>query len=324
MLAEYPIPFAGIGAVKALNPGIGCLVASGHQWYYPPKEMPGPCPGWNVIVVQPAEGGLVSSIELLEAVRQAERPDAPIMLIFALPISARGPNPALAAQAREFRRNFPQVGLMLADRNGRWLRGLDLPTEESRPALRLVDPDGRLAWQHDGVADATTIAAALREHLVAAPPPTVASLQARVRPGRPPPDFSFEATPGDRITLHHLLGRRLAILFVAAGHAALEAVLRRVPASTGETDKPHMTVIIVQDGEPGTTATPRGLGFDRIVVPDPESAIARSYGITVRPTVVLVDWDGRVSSVQLMSSVIATPRRVSAVRGAERPSTSVV
>jgi hypothetical protein len=79
-------------------------------------------------------------------------------------------------------------------------------------------------------------------------------------------------------------------------------------------------VVIVQDGESSVTAAaaPGGLRFDWIAVPDPERAVARSYGISVRPTAVLVDWDGRVSSVQTMSTATAMSRRGSAGHGAER------
>jgi peroxiredoxin len=161
------------------------------------------------------------------------------------------------------------------------------------------------------------IAAALRQHLVAGLRPR-GGLQARVRPGNRAPDFTFEAAPNHRIALHHLRGRRLAVLFVSERNAAVEAVLQRLSAHADETDEPRM-VIVVQDGEPsGTAAAPRALSFDWVVVPDREGAIARSYGITIRPTAVLVDWDGRVSTVKAMSTTIVTPRPASAGRVAER------
>jgi hypothetical protein len=105
----------------------------------------------------------------------------------------------------------------------------------------------------------------------------------------------------------------------AEGNAALEAVLRRLSAYTGAADEPRMVFIVVQDGGPGgAAAAPRDLSFDWIAVPDPQRAIARSYGISIRPTAVLVDWGGRVSTVQTISAAMATSRRASASRGAQR------
>jgi hypothetical protein len=187
----------GWSTQKVLKPNIHCkqgtaVIPAEITLYYPPKEIPGPCPGWNVLVfvIQSAEEELVSDV-LLQAIRQAVRPDAPTMLLFALNIGSRGPSLALAARARELRQKSPQVGVALADRNESWLKDLDLPADESRPALRLLDPAGRLTWRHDGVADAATVAAALQEHLVAAPPPRGGVVQGRLRPGERAPNFSF-------------------------------------------------------------------------------------------------------------------------------------
>jgi hypothetical protein len=316
MLTEQP----NVEAVKALNPGVDCMLAAWWpELYAKPSEL-GPCPEMNVIITQPGENELVSSSEaLLQAIRQAGRPDAPLMLVFSLRSRGREPTPTLAAHARELRQKFPQLGVALADRDGHRLRGLDLPADESRPALRLLDPAGRLAWRHDGAADATTIAAALRAHLVAGTPPSGRVPAAGVQSGKRPPDFTFEVAPGNRIALRHFRGRRFAIIFVSEGDAALERVLRHLSASTGEAGERRMFVIIVRDREPGGTATARHEpSLDWIAVPDPERTIARSYGIMVRPTTVLVDWDGRVSGVLAMSTTTATLRRPSGGHGAER------
>jgi hypothetical protein len=312
MVTEAP----NVEVVKKLYPGECHLPAKEIKRYTKPKEFTDwPCPEMNVIVTQPGDSEFVRSSEsLLQAIDRAARPDARIMLLLAVNIGGRGPGPALASRARELRQRFPRLAVALADRAAYWLRDLDLPTDESRKALRLVDPSGQLVWRHDGGADAATIAEALREHLVPAPPPRGAFLQARVQPGNPPPDFALEIAPGDRIALRDLLGGRLAILFVAED-AALEAVLRRLSAPIVAADKPRMLAIIIQDGAPGDAAdAPRDLSFDWIAVPDPEREIARAYGVTVRPTAVLVDWDGRVSSVQLMATAIANSRRASAAR----------
>jgi peroxiredoxin len=334
----------GFGAAKGvLNPGIAChyrtalgniLLLLGGGWIPVERGIPLRIePGWidplNTIVFQPVcQSQSVANLceagseLLLQALRQAERPDAPIMVVFALPMSGRGPSPALAARVRELRQKFPRrMGVAFVDRDAGQLSGLKLPTDDSRPGLRLLDPAGRLVWRHDGVADVTTIAAALHEHLVAGPP--LRGLpgglpQATVRPGKPPPDFTFEVGPGERIALRHLRGRRLAVIFVSKGNAAFEAVLNRLSADAAEIDEPRM-VVIVQDGESsGTAATQRDLSFDWVAVADPKGVIARSYGITSRPTAVLVDWDGRVTTVKAMSTAIATSRQPSAGHGAGR------
>ncbi len=239
ILTESPtiLGVVNFGAGKKLNPDIGCMIPLPFDRFTKPKDFPAdwPCPGWNVIVTQPAESELVTGREvLLQAIRQAQRSDAAVMLVLASRIGSRGPSPALAARARELRRKFSRLGVLLADREASWLRDFDLPRDESRPAIRLVDPDGRLTWRHDGVPDVTAIAAALREHLAAGTPPRGRVLAASVQPGDWPPDFTFEFEPGERIALRNLRGRQLAVIFVSEGNAALDAVLNHLSAQGAE------------------------------------------------------------------------------------------
>jgi peroxiredoxin len=297
--------------VEALNPGIACYLA---VWWPPRYTEPvkfknWPCPEVNVIVTQPGEAELVSEA-LLQAISQVGRADVAAMLVLALDIGRRGVSPVLVERARELRRRFPQLGVTFADRNQEWLGDLNLPADRSLAALRLVDPSGRLAWRHDGVAEISTIAAAMRKHFVAGFPPRGSLLQTAIRPGNYPPDFTFEVTRGEHINLRDLRGRQITLVFVTKGTASVEMVLRSLLAHANEIMNAQMVVIVVQDGQnSGSEVNLTPPRFDWIVVQDPESLIARSYGITIRPTTVLVDRDGRVGTVRMMSSAITLSGR---------------
>jgi hypothetical protein len=98
-------------------------------------------------------------------------------------------------------------------------------------------------------------------------------------------------------------GREVQIVFWTTWSDPSLEELRRVRAESGSRgaagDAPM--VLLVNDGEDPELAQRKlkelGLGFP--MVPDPDRAIARRYGIVAWPTVVQVDREGRVAEIRL-------------------------
>ena len=303
----------GAWAQAVVDPALACSFASPDPiriWHEkPPGHWPvggEPPPfglGLNVLLFAHGQREAAAGDSLLvEAIQQTRRPDAGLVVVFATRVGTRGPSPDRAREVQAIQRAVPQAAVVLADRDGEWLRDLDLPADDSRPALRLVDITGRVVWRHDGPADAATVAAALRTRLVASRPPRARLIRQPVRAGSPAPDFAFEVE-GRRVRLHRVRGRRVAIAFVTAADAAVGELLDRLSASPDQTDEPRTLVVIVRDGHHSPTEAPRrDLGFDLGMVDDGEGAIGQLYGIQIRPTVMLIDWDGCVTTVQMMSA----------------------
>ena len=107
--------------------------------------------------------------------------------------------------------------------------------------------------------------------------------------------------------LHRLRGRRVAVAFPPSDETEAAALLDRLSARPAQTDEPRPLVVVVRGGDSAPTAR-RPLGFDFGTVADPEGIIARGYGIQIRPTIVLIDWDGRVSTVQMMGTGMVPPQ----------------
>lgn len=307
----------GAWAQAVIDPGLACSFAGFSpipvQWEeFPiPPPIGGDPPPFqlrvNVLVYAPAElEAITEGAVLVQAIQQVDRHDAGLVLVVRSRISPHGPSRPLAHQARELQRELPQLAVLLASRDARWLRGLGLPVDDSRPALRLIDPTGRVVWEHDGAADASTLAAALRTHLVPSTPPRARLLRTTARAGDPAPDFTFELE-GRRAMLHRLRGRRVAVAFPPSDETEAAALLDRLSARPAETDEPRPLVVVVRGGDSAPTAR-RPRGFDFGTVADPEGIIARGYGIQIRPTIVLIDWDGRVSTVQMMGTGMVPPQ----------------
>ena len=305
----------GSWAQAVIDPGLACSFAAfspvPREWEeFPiPPPIGGDPPPFqlrvNVLVYAPAElEAMAEGAAIVEAIRQVERPDAGLVLVVASRLGSRGPSRALADRAQELQRELPQVGVVLADRDRPLLRGAALSPADGRPGLRLVDPTGRVVWNHDGAFDASALSAALRSHLVSSPPPRPRLVRTALRSGDPASDFTFELE-GHRVMLHRFRGRRVAVAFAPADETP-EVLLGRLSTRPSEADEPRPLVVLVGDGERGRIAR-RPAGFDVGTVAD-DGAIARRYGVQARPTIVLVDWDGRVSTVQTMGPARVPPR----------------
>lgn len=269
----------------------------------PPEGLPTPY-GFrqNVLVyayapvAQDAGGALAT---LRESLRQTTS-EAGLVLMLMSSIGSE-PTRDMVTRAGELQRDLPQTAIVLADRDRPWTRALDLPADKSRTALRLLDPGGRLVWRHDGPVDASVVMAALGAHLVASPPPRARLLRTAMYTGERARDFSFEIA-GRAMALRRFRGRRVALVFVRDGKPASEALLERLSGLAGDGASGgagRLLAIFLREGQTSVSGpAPTVPGVDALTVADPNGAIARSYGVRVQPTVVLVDRDGRISAVQ--------------------------
>ena len=317
----------GEWAQALMVPGLACSFAGfspipvvWEEFPIPPRIGGDPPPFQlhvNVLVVYaPADvEAMPEGAVLVEAIQQIERPDAGLVLLLASRLGTRGPSRELADRVQSMQRELPHVAVLLVDRDRPLPRGVAPPSADGRAGLRLVDPTGRIVWSHDGALDASALVAALRSHLVASPPPRPRLLRTTLRSGAPAPDFAFELE-GHRVMLHRLRGRQVAVGFLPTDESP-DVLLRRLSVPPGEPDEPRPLVVLVGDGERSGRIARRPRGFDLGTAAD-DGAIARLYGIQTRPTVVLVDWDGRVSTVQTIGPAMAPPR--SAPGGGSAPS----
>jgi hypothetical protein len=189
------------------------------------------------------------------------------------------------------------------DPEGAWRArfGLDRPD-----TTVLVGPGGKELWRGSGalrVDELSKVVAAHRPDTVR--PPRTLQVRPAVALGVRAPDFQVPCFPGDLVltAMRKFRGREVKIVFWTTWSDPSLEELRRAgteSGSRGAADGAPM-VLLVNDGEDPELARRKlkelGLGFP--MVPDPDRAIARRYGIVAWPTVVQVDREGRVAEIRL-------------------------
>ncbi|HEU0303798.1 MAG TPA: TlpA disulfide reductase family protein [Gaiellaceae bacterium] len=183
---------------------------------------------------------------------------------------------------------------------GSWSSTYDIRARSRTSASRLVDPEGRLVWGHDGVLDQRTLAGVLQEHLQTAPPAGVELVTAGVRAGEVAPHFHFDGVSGGRLALGWLHGRLVVLVFAEAEAAPSLRALKNLRRLERSAERHGLFPLAVLDGTRRKAATVRRdlrLGFP--VVPDADGVISRRYGIRCWPTTVVIDRDGQVANVSL-------------------------
>ena len=195
------------------------------------------------------------------------------------------------------RSRFAPGIIYVEERDGVWERALGVTT--ARPPLTLiVEPKGAVAWQHEGPPQRATLVAAFRRYLVAAGSVRLPLLRLTLRIGQPAPDFLFEAAPGRQLTLRKIQGRPVCLVFWnSTSQPSLDAVLQA--QSTAQKSGVPI-VLAINDGEsPEVVKRTAGAnGLSVTVVTDPQRRITSAYGVTVWPTVVLIDENGLVRSMR--------------------------
>jgi hypothetical protein len=226
--------------------------------------------------------GVADPALLVEAVRKSERPDAPVALI-------------LAADSDTLARTRFVEGVSYADNSdGSWSRQVRAPGRT--PVTVLSDSSGNIIWRHDGEISADALARSIRPHLRAGARQPRSVGTTNVKPGRRPPNFIFEHSPGRELTLRKLAGRAVTLVF-----------------SDGSETPPHraddegVTLVIEQSVKQAGKRQSSGAGA-AIRVDDSSGSIAAAYGVTMRPTVMTIDSLGALRSIHYGTSPIGETR----------------
>jgi peroxiredoxin len=191
-------------------------------------------------------------------------------------------------------------GIVYGDDEKPWERTLGTRIA-ARPATLIVDPKGNVVWHHEGETEGSQLVTALRKVLVGGIPPTTRTLKSNVRIGHPPPDFVFEFTGGQQLTLGKLAGTPVTLVFWrSTSQPSIDAVLRARPAD-GRGGAPHEAILLaVNDGEAVDVAR-RAAAAHRLpgtLVTDPNRAISVAYGVSAWPLSISIDASGLITELR--------------------------
>jgi len=182
------------------------------------------------------------------------------------------------------------------DQDGVWERRFGLGAIR-RPMMLIVDPTGKVTWQHEGVVDLATLAEALKKSLVSGSAVKAAMQPTQVRIGQPPPNFLFEYTRGRGVTLRKVEGQPVTVVFWRASSKQSIAAVSNLPRAISNGDG---MVLAINDGDPADLA--RKLFAENklsaTLVTDPERSIALAYGVNSWPTTISIDARGLVSAIR--------------------------
>ena len=209
---------------------------------------------------------------------------------------------AAAAPIEEIARKLGIAVNINEDVHGDWSRALG---RQHGNAWAIVDPEGRLAWTHQGALEAATLSSALDTHLrlsSAAAPRTYAAhrlvgsqlaaiallpdLSALVDAHCPPPPTGLRG-PG-----------RTRIAFLMQGSPASVAELKRLARQAADATDGQTVVAIVDGAKAGDLETLKAeIGAEFVAIADHSGSVADRFGIDVWPTTLSVDNRGMVSDV---------------------------
>jgi peroxiredoxin len=187
-----------------------------------------------------------------------------------------------------------------------------LPTEDTEggwtktfavsktPAVHLINARRKFVWKHEGDVDPDVLAAALDEHLVAAPAPRSHPLRLTVSHGERLADVSFQDIIGGQFALRRLRGREALLTFCQAWSAPCLRELDRLQALHKQAGEGGPFIVAFFGGKDAKELDEirkrHGLTFPLVL--DADQLIARKYGVRCWPTTVAVNADGCVGHVQ--------------------------
>ena len=125
----------------------------------------------------------------------------------------------------------------------------------------------------------------------------------RERVGTAAERFALPTADGATCTLDGLLerGRPVLLVFSSPGCGGCEAVMPDV-ARWQQTEDARLTVAVLSGGPPGQSiAGADQHGLARLLV-DEDQTVSRSFGVTVTPTALLLDPDGRVAAAPALGA----------------------
>jgi peroxiredoxin len=232
---------------------------------------------------------------LSRALAQVRHRDLSLQIILVLPAGAfsvrRGELEERLGSPSE---RFGAQLTITEDYVGGWTSAFGAP---DGPSTHVMNARGELAWKHDGPLDAGTVARALDEHAVPAPPFRATPLRLVVEPGAVAPDAAFTDDQGDQVALRRLRGRRVLLVFWQSWSAPCIRELERLQREQG---RGSAHVLAVNGGEDRAVLAEvrRRHGLTLPLIHDPEQVIATRYGVRCWPTTVSINEEGVVDRVQ--------------------------
>jgi peroxiredoxin len=250
------------------------IPATGHQGILPPDAIFPRRPDYSALkswIPGGADDQTAGQLEIFtRALRDNKRKDAVVAVLAVL-------TPEQLKRARH-----TQDVIYADSQDGAWERVFQVKTLR-RPLTLIVGQKGGVAWQHEGVPDGATLAAAVGKHLMPGGSGKLEILQVNVRIGQPAPNFLFEFAPGRQLTLRKLAGRPAALVFWrSSSQPSIEAV-RDLQQASAKAGAKGPAVLAVNDGEPTELAqrVALGNGLSATLVTDPKREISLAYGVSL-------------------------------------------
>jgi peroxiredoxin len=203
-------------------------------------------------------------------------------------------------------------GVIYGDsQGGGWERVFGLKNK-SRPMTLIASPTGKVVWQQDGYSDSKTLAEALKNNLTAGGAVQRCLLGVYLRLGRRAPNFVFDLAFGSGLTLRKLSGRSVILIFWrSTSQPSIDAV-RDLQDAAGKAGRRGPVLLAINDGEPADLATKvfTANNLTATLVTDPARMISVAYGVSIWPTIVLLDASCVVTGVRygrILSDSSASP-----------------
>ncbi len=197
---------------------------------------------------------------------------------------------------QQFAKTRSRNDIMFADDAKGWERLFDV---SSRPVSILLNPSGKVAWRRQGTLTQADLSSALEKHLAAGGFFNPQFFQSPLRLGKRTPNFLFESTPGQELTLRKLTGRPAVVLFGKSSSKPSLDTLRTLTEVVRRYAIEQPVILAVADGEDGGIfrKTARIDKLSAVIVPDPNRRISEAYGVNVWPTAIFLDSEGFVRQI---------------------------
>lgn len=222
---------------------------------------------------------------IVQALSEAGRQDATVAVVAVVP-------------AERLTNTTYTPGIIYADDQGAAWEQVFGVKGIRRPLTLVVEPNGKVAWRHEGELERAALVAALRKSLVATGAVKRGMLRSALRIGQLPPNFLFEYAPGRQLTLRKLAGRPVILVFwKTASKPSIDAVR---DLTRDATRAAGAVVLAINDGDAADVATrsAKEHALAATVVTDPRRAISLAYGVSLWPTIVEVDGAGLVRALR--------------------------
>jgi len=168
------------------------------------------------------------------------------------------------------------------------------------PATFLVNAEGKIAWQAQGLMDTDQLAKGLEENLTPGGALDWQMVKLAVKEGDAAPDFLFEYEAGREMALRKLRGRPLLLNFWRSWATPCLEELRDLQLQAQDRANEELLILAINDGEAEQTAADlfKQNDLSLQLVADPTREIAAQYGVSCWPTTVSINASGYIDGIQ--------------------------